>query len=394
VIERHIKKQLVTRFNSARSIYIFGPRQSGKTTIAKYCFPELSYVSLEDPDVLEFAKSDPRAFLGQFSDAAIIDEPQRFPELFSYLQGEIDNLHKKFILTSSQNFLMMESISQSLAGRISILQLYPLTNKELTAQKIKPIEDYFQLKNTETYSIDQQFDSIIRGGYPEVNANPDTFQFWHSDYIKTYLEKDVRQIINVQDLSIFQRFLRLCAGRTGNLINKASLASDCGISESNCNRWLSLLEQSGIIFLLNPYHKNFNKRLIKSPKLYFIDTGLCSHLLGIKSPEHLRSHPLYGAIIETYVVTELFKNFHNQGIEPQLYFWRDQRGNEVDVVFELLSGETCAIEIKAGQTINSEMLTSIANWCDLSGTTKTIVFYGGSKVQVRENVMIIPIAML
>ncbi|MFM8455004.1 MAG: ATP-binding protein [Gammaproteobacteria bacterium] len=397
-IERHIKNQLIKRFNASRSVYIFGPRQSGKTTLAQTIFPDLPYVSLEDPDTLEYLETDPRAFLKQFQTAAIIDEPQRSEKLFSYLQGQIDQEKKKFILTSSQNFLAMEAISQSLAGRISILTLLSLTKSEIDGKPPRDTEALDQLFSSSKLklypkypSIDNLWPFILKGGYPELHANPAVIDYWFADYVKTYIERDVRRVINVNDLGLFQRFIKLCAGRTGNILNKASLAADCGISEATCARWISLLEQSGIIMLLKPYHQNFNKRQTKSPKLLFLDSGLCCHLLSIRKPEHLSLHPNMGAILETYVITEIYKYYLNNGLSQEFYYWRDQHGHEMDLILELPNGQILPIEIKAGQTGSNAMCAGTRKWMELAGVEQGVVLYGGEQWQEREGVQIVPI---
>lgn len=391
-------KLLLERYQFSRSVYIFGPRQSGKTTLAKQTFPNLPYYSLEDPDILEFSREDPRGFFSNFSEAGggIIDEPQRNPELFNYLQGQIDNEKLKFVLTSSQNFLTMESIAQSLAGRITILNLLPLSKGEISNKQLLKLEQLLTTKDsTMQYSnIDYIWDFILHGGYPEVNATPQVFPHWFSDYVKTYLERDVRKIINVHDLTVFQTFIKLCAGRTGSILNKASLAADCGISESTCTKWLSLLVQSGIIILLRPYYNNFKKRQTKSPKLHFIDSGLCCHLLGIRTKEHLKLHPLMGLILESYVVMELYKQACNSGESFEFYYWRDQHSNEIDLIIELPSGTPIPIEVKAGQTISSGIINPIKNWCKMANVEKGIVLYGGTDFQERSEVNVIPFSKI
>ena len=394
MIPRHIKQQLIKRYKFSRSIYIFGPRQSGKTTIARATFPDLPYVTLEDPDVLEYVKTDPRGFLEQFKTGAIIDEPQRYPDLFSYLQSEIDIKKKKYILTSSQNFLTMESISQSLAGRITILNLMPLSKSEIDGESLKSPQDFFNKKKSSVLSINSLWDKILIGGYPEVVSNPEIYEYCYNDYVQTYIERDVRRIINVQDLSTFQKFMKLCAGRTGSILNKASLSNDAGISEKSCTRWLSLLEQSGIIVLLKPYHNNFNKRQIKSPKLFFVDSGLCLYLLGIKNKQHIVTHPLLGSIVETYVFSEIYKNFLNNGLDTNFYYWRDQNGNEVDIVIDIDPTKSLAIEIKAGQTINHKMLSTLTKWSAIMNNAQLILIYGGDQYQTRNGVNILPINTL
>ncbi len=391
-IARHIKNQLVARWQASRSVYLFGPRQSGKTTLARHVLPDVPYVSLEDPDQLDYVQTDPRGFLAQFPQNAIIDEPQRAPQLFSYLQGQIDHEHKKFLLTSSQNFLTMSSISQSLAGRITILNLLPLSRREISHLPLPDLTRFFSVKKNTSQPISELWHDILYGGYPEIHQTPEVRSYWHSDYVKTYLERDVRQIIHVQDLSVFQRFIKLCAARTGCILNKASLASDCGISETNCTRWLSLLEQSGLVMYLKPYANNFNKRQTKSPKLFFIDTGLCCYLLGIKKPEHLMHHPLMGSIVETYVVSELYKNMINHGVEPNLYFWRDQSGHEIDLIMETEGGDVIPIEIKAGQTLAQSMFKPLQKWCELAEVSKGILLYGGVQHQERQQITALPIS--
>jgi len=395
MIERHVSKILKERYQYARSIYIFGPRESGKTTLAKEIFPKLKYVSLEDLDILEFSQTDPRGFFAQFDEqgGGIIDEPQRNPKLFSYLQGQIDNENKKFVLTSSQNFLMMESVSQSLAGRISIVNLLPLTKAEIDNKLLISVDNLFQLKkqNQDLPNIESLWPYILRGGYPEVITTPPISPQWYSDYITTYIERDVRNIINIQNLTLFQRFIKLCAGRTGNILNKSSLAADCGISESNCSRWLSLLEQSDIIILLKPYYINFGKRQVKSPKLHFLDSGLCCHLLSIKTTEHLKTHPLLGAILESYVVSEVYKTYCNNGINPALYYARDKNGLEINLIIELANGHVLPIEIKASQTVTKYALRPLIKWMELAHAKQGVLLYGGSTYQDRTNIQVVPI---
>ena len=392
ITKRHLEPILRKRFQQARSVYLFGPRQSGKTTLARHCFPEIPYVSLEDPDARDYAKSDPKGFLNSFKTAAIIDEPQHFPDLFSYLQSEIDIRQKKFILTSSQNFLLSSSISQSLAGRLSILNLMPMTMSERFK---KPYSDLWQkIKQDEPSSpITELYEQLLCGGYPEPVTHKASREFWYSDYTRTYLERDVRQVINVQDMGTFQRFLKLSAGRSGQILNRSSLSNDSGISETTCQRWLSILEQSGLIFYSAPYHNNFNKRITKSPKIYFWDTGLLCHLLGIRTTEHLHQHPLYGAIIETHVVAEIRKNFLNAGIEEPTFHWRDQQGEEIDLILEH-NGVPIPIEIKAGQTIASSMLKSLEKWQITTQHAQNVLFYGGATSQKRNNTHIQPIGVL
>ncbi len=389
MIFRHLENELKERFRYVRSLYIFGPRQSGKTTLARAAFPDMPYVTLEDPDIRAFAMDDPRGFLGQFIESGIIDEPQHCPDLFSYLQAEIDIKKKKYILTSSQNFLSMAKISQSLAGRISIVQLLPFSKAEIERRPLPVLHDWNPAKRP-FRSLPEYLDLVCFGGYPELWKTPESQRYWYSDYVQTFLERDIRYLMQIQDLGLFGRFLRLTAGRSGSVLNKASLASDCGISEVHCVRWLSILEQSGIIYLLKPFYNNFNKRLIKSPKLYFNDTGLLCYLLSIKQPAQLFTHPLYGHIVETFVVSELRKHYLNRGEDPELYFWRDSHGDEIDLIL-VDGGDMLPIEIKASQTLHPAMLRPLEKWQVLTGTKRGIVFYGGDLYQQRTGCDVVPI---
>jgi len=382
-IQRHLGPVLKKRFNMARSIYLFGPRQSGKTTLARRTFPKLAYVSLENPHTLAFSEEDPVSFLNQLSGGAILDEVQRNPELFSYLQEQIDIHEKKFVLTGSQNFLLMERVSQSLAGRVSILNLQPLSNSEISEKKLV---SFFKTLNKKGISTKGSvFTKILKGGYPAIYSNKENLNFWFADYVKTYVERDVRQILNIKNTQLFQRFLGLCCGRTGNVLNNASLASDTGISESNVRNWLSLLEQSGLIFLLKPYYNNFNKRLTKHPKIYFSDTGLLCYLLGIKSEKELRQYSNIGAIFENYVIQEIRKSFFNMGEEKELYFWRDHRGEEVDLLIEN-EGELFGIEIKLGSTYNSNFSKGLLKWQNTTGSKNLHLIYGGEDSFVQNGI--------
>ena len=317
-------------------VTITGPRQSGKTTIARAVFPDKPYVSLEDKDVLLFAQTDPRKFLASYSDGGIFDEIQRAPDLLSYLQTIVDNDKRKglFILTGSHQLMLQQSISQSLAGRTALLSLLPLSINEL--------------KNTDAVL---DLDALLLNGfYPAIyhdNLNP---TLMYKNYIATYLERDVRQLINLKDLSCFQRFLKLCAGRIGHILNKNSLASDLGVSSTTVEHWLSILEASYIIFRLQPYFENFGKRVIKSPKLYFTDPGLAAYLLNIENISQISRDPLRGNLVENLVILDLMKYRYNRGLDHNLYYYRDQHQNEVDVIYK--TGEQLIpIEIKAAQTV-------------------------------------------
>lgn len=320
-----------------------GPRQSGKTTLARAVFADKPYVSLEDPIELGFAQADPRGFLARFSQGAVFDEAQRWPDLFSYLQGMVDadRTPGRFVLTGSQQFGLMAGVTQSLAGRVGVSRLLPLALSEISPA-----------------SNDHLHTHLWRGAYPslwQTERTPAEVNDWFTSYVATYVERDVRQLLQVQNLATFARFVRLCAARTGTLLNVVSLATDAGISHTTARQWLSVLENSELLFLLQPYHRNFGKRLVKSPKLYFTDTGLAAWLIGIRDPDLLALHPMRGPLFETWVINELRKQRLNLGLPADLYFWRDNNGLEADVVFETDAGLQC-VEIKAGQTITADLV--------------------------------------
>lgn len=386
MLPRHLASTLERRLKAARAVYLFGARQTGKTTLARL-HSDLPYATLEDPETRQEASSDPKGFLARFPKGAILDEIQRVPILFSYLQRILDERKGKWILTGSQNYLLLENVTQSLAGRISLLQLPPLSLAEI---QLRPPSSPASLRkpgSAPTVDRSDLWNTLLVGGYPEPVTEPETREFWHSDYIRTFVERDVRQILNVHDTLSFQRFLQLAAGRTGQILNLTQLASDAGISTSACKQWLSVLETSGIVHFLRPHFRNFNKRITKSPKLYFNDTGLVCRLLGIRESGTLSSHPLAGAIFETWVVGELRKIWQNQGDEPPLWYWRDPAGLEVDVLVE--EGQTLhPVEIKLGATVDSEWLTRLTRWKELAGESagQPTVIYGGDTEHLRSGV--------
>lgn len=345
-------------------VTLTGPRQSGKTTLVQAVFPDHQYASLEEPDVREYALEDPRGFLGQFTGGVILDEVQRAPDLFSYIQTIVDRKDRpgRFILSGSQNFLLLRSISQSLAGRSAILHLLPLSLRELEGREPFPLENLGrELSESRGESPPELMETLFRGFYPRIHDKGLDPATWYSGYYQTYVERDVREIVNIGDLETFGRFVRLCAGRNGQLLNLTSLANDCGITHTTASRWISILEASFLVHLLRPYHANFGKRLIKSPKLYFLDTGLLCYLLRIQSPEDLRLHAGRGPIFESFVISELIKNFLHQGKEPDLYFWRDSTGHEIDAVVDLGS-ERVAVEIKSGETVAADFFAGLDFW--------------------------------
>lgn len=350
---------------------VLGPRQSGKTTLVKKVFPSYAYTNLENLAQRELAKSDPSFFLKSYKKESgiIVDEVQHAPELLSYIQLEVDKSRQlgHFILTGSQNLLMSEQIAQSLAGRIVIFDLLPLSLAELQKAQIA----------SEDLNI-----TLFKGGYPRIYEQNIPPADWYQNYIRTYLERDVRQIKNIPDLSLFQKFLKLCAGRIGQIVNFSDLGRDCGISYHTVQSWLSILEASFVIFLLQPFHQNFNKRLIKSPKLYFYDTGIACSLLQIEHVEQVTFHALRGNLFESYVISELIKQRFNQGKRANCYFWRDQQGHEVDCVIE--KGEKLfGIEIKSGENISKDSFSNLTYWGKLAAMQGSYVIYGGDQDQVR-----------
>lgn len=347
-------------------ITLTGPRQSGKTTLLKSIYTDLPYASLEDIDFRNEALKDPRGFLNNFPEGAVLDEVQRTPELFSYIQGIVDTNKKiHFVLSGSQNFLLLENISQSLAGRAAILKLLPFSISELQAEKLIT-DSYEQL--------------IFKGMYPGIYDRDIDPEFFYPSYISTYIERDVRQIKNIENLNNFSNFLQLCAGRTGQVVNLNSLATDAGISPNTAKSWLSILEASFIIYFLQPYYENFNKRIIKSPKLYFYDTGLVCSLLGISSPNQVKTFYSKGALFENLIITDLIKSRLHKGLNPRFYYWQNKTKQEVDLIIDTPEGPV-AYEIKSGMTMNDNYFTNLRYWQKLSGEkTKNLnVIYGGDK---------------
>jgi uncharacterized protein len=356
-----------------------GPRQSGKTTLARLLAPHLPYFSLEDPDTRAFARDDPRAFLRQAEDGAILDEVQRVPDLFSYLQGivDADGRMGRFILTGSSQFELIQSITQSLAGRASMLTLLPFSTAELQAVGRAPA------------SVDEL---LHAGLFPPIHDRPVEASVWIQDYVGTYLERDVRQILNIQDLAAFQRFIQLCAGRVGQLLNLSSLASDTGISRITADSWLSVLQASHLVFLVRPWFTNTSKRFIKTPKLYFCDPGLAAWFLGVRKASHVTAHPQRGALFENWVMTELLKAQTNAGQRPALYFLRDHEGHEIDALIETAPNVFQAVEIKSGETIASDSLDGLSYWRNQlpDRTLVPWLVHGGLARQQREKATILP----
>jgi uncharacterized protein len=372
MIKREVEQKLIKATMSYPVIALTGPRQSGKTTLIRELFKkEYQYVNLENLEMRAYAKNDPKAFLEEYGEKLIIDEAQHVPELFSYIQVIVDEkkINGQFILIGSQNFLLLEKITQSLAGRVAIFHLLPFSLNEL--------------KNTK-YQITKLEKQLLQGFYPRLydqNLEPGD---WLANYIHTYIERDVRSIKNITNLNSFQNFLKMCAARTGQLLDYTSIGNDCGISHNTVKEWLNILEASFIVFLLRPHFKNFNKRLVKSPKIYFYDTGLLCYLLGIETEKQLSTHYLRGGIFESFILSELVKNQFNKNLDPNIYFWRDKKGREIDCIME--KGESLTpLEIKSAKTINPGFFDGIKYWNSLSGNLpeNSYLVYAGSESQKR-----------
>lgn len=355
MIEREIAGKLLFLTEKYPIVTLTGPRQSGKSTLLRNILADYRYVSLEDPDLMTFARNDPRSFIRTFADKTIIDEVQRVPALFSYLQTHTDLAGREgmYCLAGSHNFLLMESISQSLAGRTAILKLLPFSHSEMCNAKILP-------KTTD--------EEIFYGSYPRIFDKSIAPTDYYPPYIQTYLERDARTLKNIGNMTDFLRFTQLCAGRIGQLLNLSSLANDCSISVSTASAWLSILETSYICYTLRPDHRNYTKRLVKTPKLYFYDTGLACALLGIRSAMQVNTHYLRGALFENLVINEFVKTSLHRGQEPILSFWRDKTGLEIDLV-RYCGEETEVYEIKSSATYSSDFFKNLSKWSKLSGAT-------------------------
>ena len=353
MVERTLTGYLKKSFSKYPVVTLTGPRQSGKTTLVKSAFPDLPYVNLENPSIRSFAEEDPQGFLSTYKDGAILDEIQNVPELSSWIQVHVDESRRNslFILTGSRQFEVLESVSQSLAGRTAVLRLLPFSFKEL-------------LPGIKLSSINEW---LYTGFYPRIyDQNLEPYQAL-SDYFATYIERDIRKIVNIRNISLFEKFVKLCAGRVGQILNISSLANDTGINHTTAREWLTLLEASYTVFLLPPFYRNIGKRLIKAPKLYFFDTGLASHLIGIEKVEHLNNHPLRGNLYENMIVMEILKHRYHNGRASNIHFFRDAKGHEVDVIY-LLGNRTFPIEVKAGETFRSDFLKQLLYFNSLFNT--------------------------
>ena len=371
MIQREAEKKLIQLAKSFKVVAVIGPRQSGKTTLVKKIFHKKEYLSLENPDVRIYATEDPRAFLENLPNGAILDEIQRVPSLFSYLQEIIDNSTQKglFILTGSNNFLLQENIVQTLAGRVGYITLLPFTTNELS----------------KTYNKHQtDTDYIINGFYPPIydqNIKPSD---WYPNYIKTYIERDVRQIKNINNLLIFEKFIHVLAGRTAQELNLNAISIEVGVDLKTIKSWIGILESSFIIYLLKAHHKNYKKTIVKRPKIYFYDVGLVCSLLRIKKLEHLENNPFKGALFETMVVIDIIKFYANKGVNPPLFYWRDKTGHEIDLIIDNYN-KIIPIEIKSGKTFMNNWFKNINYWKKLSLQKNAFVLYSGKQEQKRSD---------
>ncbi|MFH1258898.1 MAG: ATP-binding protein [Elusimicrobiota bacterium] len=368
MIKRKIEPHLQRLAKSYPVVTVTGPRQSGKTVLVKNTFPNKTYLNLESPEIRRQAQQDPKRFLENLKDGAVIDEVQRVPDLLSYIQVITDESKKEglFILTGSAQFELMQNVSQSLAGRTALLRLLPFEYDEIKTE----------------YAKNEPVDVLLQKGfYPRIydkQLNPyEAMSF----YVHTYVERDVRNILQVKDLARFEKFMRLCAARTGQILNLSSLGNDCGINHNTAASWLSILEASYIIFRVKPHFNNYSKRLIKAPKIYFYDTGLLCYLLGIQNAKQLENHPLRGSIFETFIAADILKQRFNSVLDNNLYYFRDSTGNEVDLILDY-SDRVTPIEIKSGETFSEDMLKGLNYYDKLAKgkyREKPCLIYGGNK---------------
>jgi uncharacterized protein len=375
LIKRDISKKLKEAAAQFPVVFLTGPRQSGKTTLLKNLFPEYRYTNLEDPEIRQWAIEQPRDFLDNNPWPVIIDEAQYAPDLFSYIQGIVDDQQKQgmYLLSGSQNFLLMEKITQSLAGRSAVLTLLPLSYHELSPLDVD--------KTTNRI--------IINGFYPRIYQSVKDVSLFYKSYLNTYVERDVRQLANIGSSMDFIRFVQLCAGRSGQLLNVSSLATDAGIAYNTCKNWLSYLATGYIIHLLQPHYKNYNKKITKAPKIYFTDPGLLCHLLGIHHEEHIALHPLRGAIFENLVFSELLKNSLNHQMDRNIWYWRDNHGTEIDFLVERAMKIT-AIEVKSAKNFHDDYFNTLLKFKKYNPDVfEMFLVYDGQLERNKNNIHIV-----
>ena len=374
-VPRFITAEVLASSKEYPILTISGPRQSGKTTLARHLFGDLPYYNLESPEIRDLIQSDPKAFLSQNAQGAILDEIQRVPALLSYLQVKVDeNKDCRFIITGSNQFSLLEKVTQSLAGRTAILKLLPFSFGEIA--EVAP-----------DLSADEL---IFKGSLPTIHAEGRQPTRAYRNYYETYVERDLRLLINIKDISLFRKFMKLCSGRTGQVFNANQLATETGVAGNTIKSWLSVLETSFIVYLLPPWHGNINKRLVKSPKLYFYDVGLAAYLLGIQNPSQVQRDPLRGALFENLVINEIIKKFYNSGLDADIFFYRDKHGNEVDVLLPMAQ-KIIPIEIKSSETYHSEFLRGLQYFRKVNPlkTLQPILVYGGSEELKSEEISIV-----
>ncbi len=376
VIEREATPTLHHLALHFQVLVVTGPRQSGKTTLVRQAFPDKPYLSLEDPDVRDAALADPRGLLSRLPNGAVLDEAQRAPALFSYLQTHVDQDRRagKWVVTGSQHLGLMAAVTQPLAGRAGLLHLLPLTLSEVNTAAPTPAMEAL----------------LWRGQYPALWASAMPPALWMADYVTTYVERDVRQLVNVRDLSAFQRFLRMCAARTAQLVNLSALGADCGVTVNTAKAWLSALEASYIVFTLPAWHANLGQRLVKAPKLYFYDTGLAAWLCGLEDPQAPAHSAMRGPLFETWAVGEFVKARSNMRLSPLLHHFRSAGGLEVDLVVEAASGGLSGVEFKSGQTLAGDWTKPLRRFADLTGAGSLAVVHGGALPTLREGVEMVP----
>jgi len=378
--QREIAPKVVEALEKFPIVAVIGPRQSGKTTLCKMLKPDFTYVNLEDLSIRDFAKSDPKGFLETYSGGVIIDEIQYVPDLFSYLQVYTDQreINGEYLITGSQHFLMTERISQSLAGRVAVFNLLPFSVSELKAGN-------YHHENWEPY--------LLGGGYPRKWTNNINAFEYYENYLKTYIERDVRLLKNILNLDLFQKFIKLLAGRTGQLFNQSKLGNELGLDNKTINSWMNLLEASFIAFRLQPYYNNFNKRIVKTPKVYFYDTGLLAYLLGIRTMQDLDMHFAKGQLFENFILLEKRKQTENHRTHEHFYFWRDASGNEIDILIEK-GVNLAAVEVKSAKTIHPNFFKSLKHFKEIKPDTETWLVHGGNEYQKRSDATVLGFAQL